>query len=160
MSNHPPHAQSVDWIESIDDPELDPEQIMTAVGRQLASRNVTYRVAGVAYPAHPVPHTAVKPEDIPYDLRLHTLLQRARDLDSGVAVGGPAHTLTRIPLFGKVWAVFHRVASRTLRPIFGQRAVNQALLGAVERLVSENQVQARQIIALRAELDALREDAR
>lgn len=148
---------NVNWIEAIDDRELDPEQIMTAVRRQIARRNVTYSVAGVAYPAHPVARSAGKPEDIPYDLALHAFIENARALDSGTAMGGPAYTLAQIPLFGRVWVVFHRIASRMLRPILGQRAVNQALIGAVERLVAENQVQARQIVALRAEIDALQQ---
>ncbi len=148
---------NVNWIEAIDDPELDPEQIMAAVRRQMTRRNVTYSVAGLAYPAHPAARSSGKPEDIPYDLALHAFIERARALDNGTAMGGPAYTLAQIPLFGRVWVVFHRIASRALRPIVGQRAVNQALIGAVERLVAENQVQARQIVALRAELDALRQ---
>ena len=58
---------------------------------------------------------------------------------------------------GHVWNIFHRVMSRLLLPFVGQRGMNHNLLGAVERLVAENQDQARQIVALKAELDALRE---
>lgn len=157
MSKILPSRGSVDWIEAIDDPELDPDRIMTAVAQQLARRHVTYSVAGVAYPAHPVARSPGKPEDIPYDLALHAFIEHARALDVGTAMGGPAYTLAQIPFFGRVWVVIHRVASRVLRPIFGQRAVNQALIGAVERLVAENQVQARQIVALQAKIEALQQ---
>lgn len=144
------------WIEPIEDEELDPQRLLTEIRRESRQR-LLYQVQGLGYPVHPTHRYPGKPQDLPYDLELHQFVTTARAIESGQAEGHTSAAISRLPLVGSVWSIFHRVLSRLLLPFVGQRGMNHNLLGAVERLVAENQDQARQIVALKAELDALRE---
>ena len=144
------------WIEPIEDEELDPQQLVTEIRRESRQRPL-YQVQGLGYPVHPTHRYPGKPQDLPYDLELHQFVTTARAIESGQAEGRTSATISHLPLVGHVWNIFRRVMSRLLLPFVGQRGMNYNLLGAVERLVAENQDQARQIVALKVELDALRE---
>lgn len=144
------------WIEPIEDEELDPQRLVTEIRRESRQRPL-YQVQGLGYPVHPAHRYPGKPQDLPYDLELHQFVTTARAIESGQAEGRTSATISHLTLVGHVWNIFHRVMSRLLLPFVGQRSMNHNLLGAVERLVAENQDQARQIVALKVELDALRE---
>ena len=144
------------WIEPVEDEELDPDRIITEIRRE-SQHPPLYQVQGLGYPVHPTHRYPGKPQDLPYDLELHQFVMRARAIESGQAIGRSSTIFSQLPIVGHVWNRFQRVMSRLLLPFVGQRDMNYNLLGAVERLLAENQDQARQIVALKAELDALQE---
>ncbi len=145
------------WIESIKDEALDPRRLIAEIRRESRRQRVLYYVEGLGYPVHRAYRYPGKPDDLPYDLELHGFVETARALESGGVDGKISSFLSRSPVAGRFWSAFYRAISRLLLPFFGQRSMNHHLLGAVERLVAENQEQARQIVALKAELDALQE---
>lgn len=150
--------EQLDWIEAIDDEELDPRRLLADIRQEVAQEQVAYHVAGLSYPAHPVHRYPGKPTDLVYDLSLHEFVAMARALEQGSAEGRISSFLARIPVLGEPLRAVYRVISRRLLPILGQRGMNHNLLGAIERLLAENQQQSRQILALRSELDALKRE--
>jgi hypothetical protein len=150
------NEHTANWIKSIDDEELDPRRLIAAIRRDSPHKEIAYEVQGLHYPVHPTHRYPGKPDDIPYDQALHQFVLTARAVENGSARGRLSAYFSRLPLVGPVWDRFHRVVSRLLLPFLGQRSMNHNLLGAIERLVAENQMQARQIVALKAELDTLR----
>ena len=148
---------------AIDDPDIDPEQIMRGIRERITGLNVSISDDERSFPAFNGATYPDKPDDITYDLDLYHHLDLANQEWSrtGTTLEFRESAISRLPLLGDLWrnlqlklqgpALFYanRVAER-------QMAINGEMVEVLNRLLAANQGQKREINALREELNQLR----
>jgi len=147
---------------AIDDPEIDPEQIMRGIREQILGTSTKHFNGERSYLASKRATYPDKPDDITYDLDLYHHLDRVNQGWSqiGTTIELEEGAFSRLPLLGNLWrmlrlklhgpALFYanRVAEQ-------QKAVNEEMVEILNQLQAANQEQQREINALREELNRL-----
>jgi hypothetical protein len=153
-----------DTLIEIHDPELDPAQIMADIRARIRRRREELGYDNRAFPTFGLAVCPEEPEDIPYDVNLYHHLRLANErygqLDTSPAlVSSPA---TRLPLIGRLWQAIrghaHSLVLFYVSRVAGyQMSMNRHLISVLNQLTRLTQEQQRTIIALQAEVEALRE---
>lgn len=164
MSEKPVHLDS-EWLE-IHDPELDTAALMAEIETRIAQRRAEKGLPVSRFPTFgPVP-CPDRPVDIVYDPNLYHYLRQVNRLyhlfetDPHI-VAAPT---MRIPVISRLWALIRHHAHILVlfyvnRAVRHQTTVNRSLVSVLNLLTSAYADQQRQINALQAELDSLRQQS-
>lgn len=149
---------------AIDDPEIDPDAIMTEIRRRIVMRRQELGYDQRAFPSYGAAVYQGEPDDIPYDHNLHHFLRLANATfaeaeTEPILVDSPA---LRIPVLGQLWSMIRRGAHNLVlfyvnRAVTHQTNVNSYLVGALNRLTAVVEDQQRTIQKLQSELEAERQ---
>lgn len=144
----------------IDDPQIDPQQIMKDISAQLAHARDEALVRRGPEPIYKPGSYPEKPDDIPYDPHFYQFMDELKkgQIKTSTELDIRESAIGRLPLIGGIWkrlqisfhgpALFYanRVADR-------QAAINTQFFEAISKLVAANQEQQREILRLREALN-------
>ena len=147
-----------------DHEEVDTLALMAQIRARMRQQYKDLGLENVAFPRNDVTNCPAEPEDIPHDANLYHHLQLANELyaQSDPEPALPPSPLSRLPVIGRVWqrlrpGVHVLILFYVNRSIAHQIAVNRHLVSVVNQLTQQSEAQQRAILALQAELQALRE---
>lgn len=154
---------SDDLIE-IHDPEIDLAQIMGQIRERIRRRREELGYEKRTFPTFGAAAYPGEPDDVPYDPNLYHHLRLANETYAQVATGAmlAPSPATRIPVLGRLWQlirgeVHNLVLFYVNRAIAHQTDTNRHLVSVLNRLTALSQEQQRVILALQAEIKALRQ---
>ena len=153
-----------DNLIEIDDPQIDPDQIMAEIRRRIQKRRqelgyepqrfITY--GGAQFPG--------RPDDLPYDPDLYNHLEMANKLylEVETEVNLQPSASTRMPILGRLWGPIREQAHNlplyyVNRAIIHQSNVNREIIGVLNKMTAINLEQQRAIIKLQDEIEMLRQ---
>jgi len=144
----------------IDDPEIDPEQIMVEIRRRMWVERKKRKYDQQNFPKFGQSDVFNRLADLELDSELYRYLDKANNAIGGVdtsavLVDSPA---TRVPILGKIWRIIRANAHQLVlfyvnRTTRQQTTVNQEMLNTLNRLAILIQEQNETIEMLRAELE-------
>jgi len=153
------------WLE-ISDPELDPATLTAEIEQRITNRRAEKGLPISQFPTFDPVLCPQKPVDIAYEPNLYHHLQLVNRIyhqfeTEPLMVAAPT---TRIPVLSYVWGLIRHHAHALVlfyvnRTVRHQTIVNRNLVNVLNLLTTANEEQQRQIIALQAELDALRQQS-
>lgn len=160
---HQPAAFPAGPFIELNDEQVTAEALTAQIAARLQSRPVLSPPEIPPYAVHEGPPGL--PADIPYRFGLYYHLQRTHDLypraeTAPVLAASPA---TRLPLFGRLWALIREQAHSLVlfyvnRSLAQQTAVNRHLVGAVSELTRQVEEQQRTIARLERRLQELEQE--
>ncbi|MFN8491952.1 MAG: hypothetical protein U0350_30405 [Caldilineaceae bacterium] len=150
-------------IIEIQDPELDPAQIMREIRARIEKRRAELGYEQRSFPSFGVAAYPGEPTDVAYDADLHHYLRLANETyamaDTDVVLApSPA---TQAPVLGRLWQMIRGGAHNLVifyvnRAIAHQTDVNRQLVSALNRMTVVVEGQQRKIEQLQREVAALR----
>lgn len=153
-----------DSLIAIADSEIDASAIMESIRSRITKRRAEMGYDTTRFPTYGQMTYPEKPADIVYDPdlyhHLHLVNKLYADVETEPLLAGSA--ATRVPVLGKLWSLIRGNAHNLVlfyvnRGITHQVEVNRHLVNTLNLVVADNQRQERELVALRAELEALKE---
>lgn len=152
-----------DTLIEINDPEIDPATIMREIRERVRERRDALGADDRVFPKFGVAAYPEEPSDASYDPNLYHYLRLANEnyaqIETDLILAdSPA---TQVPVLGKLWGLIRRQMHELVqfyvnRAVTHQVTMDRYLVSVLNRLTAQNQEQAREIEALRAELATLR----
>jgi hypothetical protein len=149
-----------DWLE-IDDPELDPAEIMEQIRSRIRHRREALGDPRDDFPTFGAAAYPGEPEG-DFDVDLYYHLRQANEAYPQVGVGSDlaSSAMTRLPLIGRLWTRVRREAHNLvlfyLNKLAGQQAaVNRHLVSVLNRMAVHMEAQEMELKRLREEVDRL-----
>lgn len=156
-------GEVADDLIEIQDPEIDPEQIMARIRERIERRREELGYPRREFPTFGAAAYPGEPEGEAFDPDLYHHLRRANalyhELDVRDALGpSPA---TRIPVLGRLWGRVRREAHNLVLFYLGklaqrQVAVNRHVVSTLNRMAVQMEEQRRRLSALEEEIERLR----
>ncbi len=153
-----------DTLIEIHDPDIDPSDIMAQIRARIKQRREELGYDDRTFPEFEIATYPEEPDDVPVDKHLYHHLRIANETYTAVettAILVPS-TATRFPALGRMWQLIRRQMHNLVlfyvnRTLTHQTGINRHVLSVLNRLVIQVQDQQRTIIALQAEVEALRQ---
>ncbi len=152
-----------DFVE-IQDPEIDPQEIMERIREGIQQRRETLGYPRQTFPLFDAAAYPGEPEGEVFDKDLYYHLRRANDLYYQIDVEASLSPspATRLPVLGRLWRRVRKEAHNLVLFYVGklvrrQVPVNRHLVSTLNRLVLQVQAQQQALQALQAEVAELRE---
>ena len=161
------NAEIPNDLVEIHDPEVDPAALMAQIRERIQRRREMMGGDQHVYSLFDATACPDEPEDVPSDPQLYHHLRRANELyplfDAELVLA--PSPLTRVPLLGVLWKrlrpSLHTLILLYVNRLGAQQAnVNRHLVSAVNQLTVLCQQQQRAILALEAEVQALRQQTK
>jgi len=154
-----PESEVPDDLIEIHDPEIDPARIMAEIRERLRRRAAG---PGAPFPTFGASGYPGEPDGEDYDPDLYYHLRRANELYARLDIEpvlAPS-PLTRLPVLGRLWRLIRRQAHNLVLFYLAilarqQLAVNRHLVGVLNRMAVQLEVQRRQVRALEEEVRRL-----
>lgn len=158
-------TQLADNFLELHDEQVSAADLQAQVQARLAARRAAPGYAPQQFASYITNDTCPSPpDDLPYAFGLYHHLQRANDIYSQaetapVLAPSPA---TRLPLLGRLWQLIRGETHNLIlfyvnRSLAHQISVNRHLVQTLNELTRQNEAQQRAILALQAQVAALRE---
>jgi hypothetical protein len=154
---------TADVIE-INDPEIDPVQIMATIRQRIAARRAALGYEQRTFPSFGAASYPGEPQDLPYDADLYYYLRLVNTNYAEVETAPllAASPATRLPILGKLWQMIRGGAHNLVlfyvnRLVSHQTMVNSYLVSVLNRMSVVQSEQQRTIAQLQAEVAALRQ---
>ena len=162
MDDQPVIEVPDDWLE-IDDPEIDPAEIVEWIRSRIDQRREALGEPRDDFPTFGAAAYPGEPEG-EFDVDLYYHLRQANEAYPQVGVGSDLvpSPVSRLPLVGRLWARVrteaHNLVLFYLNKLAGQQAaVNRHLVSALNRLVIQVEAQEAELGRLRDEVERLRD---
>jgi hypothetical protein len=151
-----------DLIE-IDDPQIDPDQIMAEIRRRIQKRRQELGYEPQRFISYGGAQFPERPDDLPYDPDFYNHLERANKLylDVETEIDLQPSAATRVPILGQLWQFIREQAHNLSiyyvnRAVVHQSHVDREIIGVLNKLAVINLEQQREMIKLQQEIEALR----
>jgi len=152
-----------DLLES-NNPEIDTVALMAQIRERMRRRRRELGVDNRSFPSYDVTSCPAEPDDLPYDANLYHHLRLANELyaEADTEPALPPSPLTRVPLFGRLWqrvrpSLHVLILFYVNRALAHQVTVNRHLVSVLNQLTVQVEAQQRTIVALQADIQALRQ---
>lgn len=164
MNNSVDSHNISDTLIEIHDPDIDPSDIMAQIRARIKQRREELGYDNRTFPEFEIATYPEEPDDVPVDKNLYHHLRIANETYTTVettAILVPS-TATRFPVLGPMWQLIRRQMHNLVlfyvnRTLTHQTGINRHVLSVLNHLVIQVQDQQRTIIALQAEVEALRQ---
>lgn len=148
----------------IEDPEIDPVQIMATIRQRIADRRATLGYEQRTFPSFGAASYPGEPQDLAYDADLYYYLRLVNTNYAEVETAPllAASPATRVPILGKLWQLIRGGAHNLVlfyvnRLVSHQTMVNSYLVSVLNRMSVVQSEQQRTIAQLQAEVAMLRQ---
>jgi hypothetical protein len=164
LTTNPTADLPTDDLIEINDPEIDPQAIMTEIRQRIQERRASAGYDNRTFPAFGAAMICPEPPDgLPYSPDLYHHLRQVNSLYSEVettSILAPSPA-TRVPILGRFWKLIREQAHGLVlfyvnRSLGHQVKVNRHLVSIVNALTEENQDLQRRLTALEGEVKRTR----
>lgn len=156
------HNEIDDDLIEIQDPEIDPSQIMEQIRQRMQRRREEMEYPNKEFPPFGAAAYPGEPEAADYDNELYYHLRKANELyyQIGIEPTLAPSPVTQLPILGPLWRRIRQEAHNLVLFYVGklarrQLAVNRHLVSTLNRMVAQFQEQQRLLDALRNEIERL-----